>query len=244
MSSIDTLLQSRVATKDSSKIKALARQSAEGSLSGFSGLFRTNELSELEKATLQTILVEHRLGDESIERDLTQLISITSEVKAIHNQATLLHGERIQRAQTLLKHYKEGAFTAWLYQAYGNRQTPYNFLFYFQFFQLLPEDLKTRAETMPRKAIYLLSGRDAPIEKKLDIVRAYTPEQKQQISDIIRSSFPIAVDDKRRGNQKEVIVQHLLKLIKSYKQYAKEINKNGREEIRDMLKTFLTAVEK
>jgi len=244
MSSIDALLQSRVGTKDPSKIKALAKQSAEGSLTGFSGLFKSSELSDIEKATLQAILVEYQSGEENIARDLNQLISITSEVRAIHNQATLLHGERIQRAQQLLKGYKEGAFTAWLYQAYGNRQTPYNFLFYFQFFQLLPEELKPRAESMPRKAIYLLSGRDAPVEKKLEIVRSYTADKKRMISDIIRAAFPLAKDDKRRGDQKEVIVQHLLKLMKGYKQFAEEIDQDGKGEIKAMLRKFLAAVEK
>lgn len=73
-------------------------------------------------------------GEGNLTLDLAELSLITSEVKAINNQAAILHGERIKKAQTLLKSYQEGAFSAWLNATYGNRQTPYNLMQYYEFF--------------------------------------------------------------------------------------------------------------
>ena len=43
--------------------------------------------------------------------------------------------------KTILKNYRDGAFSAWLIATYGNRQTPYNFLQYYELYITLPEHL-------------------------------------------------------------------------------------------------------
>src|SRR6185437_5934673 len=114
------------------------KQSANGNLSSFSGVFSIADLSNHEKSSIETILKDYAIDPENLDDDLAHLISITSEVKAINNQAALLHGERIKKAHTILTRYRDGAFTAWLIAAYGNRQTPYNFLQYFEFCEAMP----------------------------------------------------------------------------------------------------------
>jgi hypothetical protein len=127
MANVNAMLSERLAHKDKpSKIGDLAKKTARGDLSGFSGLFGSAELTQSESDVLNAILSDYATERTNVKKDLSALIAITTEVKAINNQAALLHGERIKRAHDILIHYQEGAFTAWLVATYGNRQTPYN----------------------------------------------------------------------------------------------------------------------
>jgi hypothetical protein len=120
-----------------------------------------------------------------------------------------LHGERIKKAHTILTKYRDGAFTSWLIAAYGNRQTPYNFLQYYEFYELLPKLLRPKLETMPRQAVYTLASRQGPLELKKKIVENYQGETKAVLLDTIREYFPLADQDKRKGNAAEILIQTL-----------------------------------
>ena len=118
MSKFNDLLNLRFKQKavQQPKMTALVERSNNGNLSSFSGVFRVSQLSEKEKADIETILHNFRMKETvDLEADLKALMAITSEVKAITNQAVILHGERIKRAQEIFKNYREGAFTAWLF---------------------------------------------------------------------------------------------------------------------------------
>ncbi|MCI0619341.1 pGP6-D family virulence protein, partial [bacterium] len=133
MSKFNDLLHLRFSKNKDAKEKmtALVERANNGELSSFSGVFRVAQLNDKEKTDIEMILRSYRYSEiDDFETDLKALMAITSEVKAITNQAVILHGERIKRAQDILKKYREGAFTAWLFATYGNRQTPYNFLQY------------------------------------------------------------------------------------------------------------------
>jgi hypothetical protein len=241
MSKIDALLQERMGAQPSQKVKALARQSSEGGLSGFSGLFKVGELSDREKGTLEAILLEYKQNEDDIGHDLQSLISITSEVKAIHNQAALLHGERIKRVQAILKSYRDGAFTAWLYAAYGNRQTPYNFLLYFEFCQALPQEIRAKVDNMPRQAVYALASRQAPIEKKQRFITTYAGQTKREMLELIRTEFPLAKDDKRRSDDGKTLLIQLSKLYHSFRRMKKEIEPETQGQILHLLERFVKA---
>ena len=107
-----------------------------------------------------------RMKSKKLSNDLNHLISLTSEVKAINNQAALLHGERIKKAHQILTRYRDGAFTAWLMAAYGNRQTPYNLMQYYEFCEAMPKQLASKIELMPRQAIYVFASREGEPRKK------------------------------------------------------------------------------
>ncbi len=213
MGKVNELLTKRLKKNDQTptKMSAMAQQSAHGNLTGFSGVFGLSELNDNEKAFLETLLHEYATGKENISGDLTALISITSEVKAINNQAAILHGERIKRAQQVLKKYRDGAFTSWLIAAYGNRQTPYNFLQYYEFYTAIPQSLRPQIEAMPRQAIYTLASREGPLKKKEEIVKNYQGETKNELLSLIRETFPLEDDDKRRKNVVEGLIQNLRK---------------------------------
>jgi Uncharacterised protein family (UPF0137) len=199
MSKVNSFLSERFkqATKKLSKMTNLVELTSSGKLSSFTGVFRVGQLSPKEEEMLQTLLDQYKNEEQEIQADLKKLSDITAEVKAINSQAIILHGERIKKAQLLLKNYRDGAFSAWLIAAYGNRQTPYNFLQYFELYSILPEALKPKLDEMPRQATYSLASRDAPIEQKQEIIANYRGQPKQELLELIRNSFPLSEKDQR-----------------------------------------------
>ena len=201
------------------KMAALVERSNNGELSSFSGVFRISALNELEKSAIASILKSYRCSDaQDIDPDLRALSELTSEVKAIANQAVILHGERIKRAQEILKKYRDGAFTAWLYAAYGNRQTPYNFLQYYEFYTMMPAALHPLIDQMPRQAVYSLASREGTPDRKEAIVKGYRGQPKQELLHLIRMEFPLAEDDKRLPN----LASHALKFLKRARELLKD----------------------
>ena len=95
MAKVNSILDQRMKKPVlSSKMAAMAQQSATGNLTSFSGIFSIVELSEKEKESLSSILNHYanESRESDLHNDLTNLITLTSEVKAINNQAALLHG--------------------------------------------------------------------------------------------------------------------------------------------------------
>lgn len=201
MTKINSILSERLKSQEGQpKMASLAKKSSSGALTSFSGMFGITELSEGEKHELSDLLERFSTIDCNTQQDLKVLSSITLEVKAINNQAALLHGERIQKAQTLLKNYQEGAFTAWMMRVYGNRQTPYNFLQYYEFYLAISKDLHPIVESMPRQVVYTLASRDGSIEKKEMVVKESQGKTKQELLSRIRQAFPLSKHDKRAYN--------------------------------------------
>jgi len=239
---LDSLLEARTETKPSSKMKALALQTQDGSLSSFSGLFKVGKLPEKDVRALESILLEYKEENVDIAGDLTSLSQITSEIKAIHHQAALLHGERIKRADSLLKRYRNGAFTTWLLSTYGNRQTPYNFLVYYEFHEALPEALKLSAAALPRQVIYSLASRKAPQDKKYTFLQHHAGKTKEELLELIRTSFPLASDDARKSETGQAILTNLVKLFCSYQRLKSEIDPDKKKEIKKALTRFLDII--
>lgn len=229
MSKVNDLLFSRLRQKFS-KTTELAEAASKGQLTSFSGVFKVHPISELEQNSLEELLKAYK-GETSvsIERDLHILSGLTSEIKAISNQAAILHGERIKKAQEIFKNYRDGAFSAWLLSTYGNRQTPYNFLQYYEFYLSLPSTLIPKLDEMPRQAVYTLASRDAPLEKKKELLENYKGETKNELLEIIRQTFPLEETDKRREDLTNQAVQLIKKLnrlltLKRYKPTAEDIS--------------------
>lgn len=214
MAKVNNLLAERFkqATQKLSKMTNLAQMATNGNLSSFSGIFRVTPLTEKETESLHSILSSYSDESQDIQSDLNTLISITSEVRAINNQAAILHGERIKKAQDILKSYRDGAFTAWLIATYGNRQTPYNFLQYYELYMALPQQMHSKLDEMPRQAIYALASRDASLEQKKEIINNYKGEGKSEILALIRKAFPLPERDKRRENVAENALLVLIRL--------------------------------
>ena len=210
---LNTLLSERFKKTKKDKVNVLAERSTKGELSGFSGIFNVASLSKQEESDIKKILESHKGKDQETAPDLSDLLAITSEVKAINNQAIILHGERIKKAQTILKKYRDGAFSAWLIATYGNRQTPYNFLQYYNFHTSLAPALKEKAIDMPKQAIYTLASREGDRSKKEALVKNYKGESKKVVLEKIRTIFPLPSKDKRQGNVAQSISKSLERLL-------------------------------
>ena len=220
MSKFHDLLHLRFKQKETQqpKMTALVEKATNGDLSSFSGVFRVTALNEKEKESLESILKSYRQSEfYDVDPDLQALTTITSEVKAITNQAVILHGERIKRAQDILKKYRDGAFTAWLFSTYGNRQTPYNFLQYYEFYTVMPQSLHSKMDQIPRQVIYSLASRSGALEKKEEIVKNYNGQPKQELLQLIRLEFPLSEDDKRHPN----LAAHAISFLKRAREQLK-----------------------
>lgn len=236
MSDVNLLLSKRLNKNEkTSKMAEMAKRSATGNLTSFTGLFNVVDLQENEKALLEALLEEYAIEKSHLSQDLQTLTEITTEVKAISNQAALLHGERIKKAQEILKRYKEGAFTSWLIAAYGNRQTPYNFLQYYEFYYAMPKILHPQIETMPRQAIYTLASRPGALEKKREVVEEYQGETKSELLQLIREFFPLTEGDKRAENLGQTAIRTLSALSRKLNRNKLGITKRQKGEILSLL---------
>ena len=71
MANINSLLQARTKqASNQSKMKALSKQSANGDLTSFSGMFSLVELTLKEKKQLTELLLAHAREGQVIEQDL------------------------------------------------------------------------------------------------------------------------------------------------------------------------------
>ncbi len=244
MTKINNIIAERLKKKEESqdKMSALADRSALGQLTSFAGVFGIADLSAAEKSELEEILRRYAPDDATApDADLRVLVALTSEVKAISNQATFLHGERIRKAQQLLTRYRDGAFTAWLIATYGNRQTPYNFLQYYEFCDAMPKTLRPLIDRMPRQAIYTLASRSGEIEKKKEIVQSYQGETKEELLSTIRHHFPLDQEDGRRedlGARAIASLQKLQALLRQRTPHLTTTQKKRLAELLDNLRAF------
>jgi hypothetical protein len=243
MSKINSLLSERCNPKErSGKMSSLAQKSTEGKLSSFSGIFGFAELSDGEKSNLKDLLERFSKEEQDILRDYQSLIHITSEIKAINNQAALLHGERIKQAQIILKSYQDGAFTAWLLNTYGNRQTPYNLLQYFEFYNAIPLNLRKVVESMPRQAIYTLSSREGSIDEKINIVKRFNGQSKRELLELIRELFPLSEHDKRRQNWGDTTTSTLEALLVNLRKFRPKFSSEQKKSLKQLLEKLQTLV--
>jgi len=232
-------------TSPTNKVAALVERANKGELSSFSGVFRIAALNEKEKETIEFILKSHRSNEFfNIDADFLALSTITSEVKAIANQAVILHGERIKKAQELLKKYQDGAFTAWLYATYGNRQTPYNFLQYYEFYMSMPQSMHPLIDQMPRQAIYSLASRNGSLERKAEIVKNYSGQPKQELLKLIRIEFPLSEDDKRLPNLAAHVINFLKRARETLNNPLCKIQPDERKKIRNILSDLKQLIDK
>lgn len=246
MGKLSALLKERLRAKEKPKTAELAKISGEGHLSSFAGIFGNGELSEKEREHLSLLLQKYTPEGETFPSDFSEICTLTSEVKSIANQAVLLHGERIKKAQTLFKKYREGAFSAWLLATYGNRQTPYNFLQYYEFFQQMPKELHPKIEAMPKQAIYTLASRQGSLSQKEEMVEKYAGETKQEVLTLIRVLFPLNEGDKRREKVGDRIIVSLKKLIDDLEQRPKILPRDEKESalnLTEKLLALLTSCE-
>lgn len=173
------------------------------------GIAITVNLTPEEERQIQKIIVDdYRPGiisEETAVEHVKQLTDITRQIKSISAQSILLHGQRIKEAQEILAHYKDGAFSKWLMATYGNRQTPYSMLRYYELYQNAPVSHKALIESAPKKAVYLLASRDGDLNKKMEILQNHGKSKQSDLVLLIQETFPVAENDQRQPKNSSAI---------------------------------------
>lgn len=221
-----------------SKISGLSELSSTSS--PISGVFKIAPLTVSEKEKVSEILDTHRKGENETTYDFHLLSDLTAEIKAITCQAAILHGERIKKAQNILKKYRDGAFTAWLIAAYGNRQTPYNFLQYYELYRAIPAGLSKKLDEIPRQIAYTLASRTGSLAQKIDLIRRYNGQSKEEMLRAIRSAFPLSLQDKRAHDPARQLIENLRRIER---QMTGSVFSSSEEQKKE-LKLILTAMKK
>lgn len=200
------------------------------------------ELSDQEKASIQKILVDDympgTISEEFVSRHVEQLTNITKQIKCISAQSVLLHGERIKQAQDLLSNYREGAFTKWLMNTYGNRQTPYSMLRYYEFYQSSPKEFRSIIESAPKKCVYLLASREGDHNKKLELIKEHVKSTQSDLLLLIQATFPTQESDKRKPLNAST-VESISKLCKRLENRSKYLSEEDRTEIKKIIDRLL-----
>jgi hypothetical protein len=190
--------------------------------------FITAPLTREEDNAIQLLLIDESSANvavvnDKISNDHKSLVDITTQIRAIERQNVLLHGERIKKAQEILKPYKDGAFTRWLMVAYGNRQTPYRILQYYEFFNSLTSEVKQLMQSMPKKAAYVLAARDGDSDKKIGIIKDHYSDTPENIINIVQEAFPLDPKDGRKKKASDAV------LVESIRSDLKKLAKRKQE---------------
>lgn len=245
MAKINSFLAERLkgSTEKSSKMSQMAEMSSKGSLSSFSGVFQIQPLEQSDKDKIQQLINQFGQDSKSQDKDFEELVQLTSEVKAITAQAAILHGERIKKAQAILKDYQEGAFTEWLLTTYGNRQTPYNFLYYYELYHAISKNLQPKLDNMPRQVVYTLASRQGELALKEAIILEYQNQTKQELIEKIKLTFPLKSEDKRTRKKSSAILAHIDRMQRSIEVLGMHISKEEKKALVQRLKKMIKTVE-
>lgn len=217
-------------------------------VNGFNSVFNVKPLDESEATSIEKLLVENyrpgSMDEDQVAQDVTVLKQLTSEIRAIGRQGTVLMGERVYKAKELLKPYRDGTFTRWLETAFGTRKTGYNALSYFELYKALPkEELRDQFKKIPLRAAYVLASRVGDIEVKSEIIRDFYEARHDEIVNVIQEKLPVPIEDKRVGkNVNDRLVAQLkeiAKKIKKRKISLSDENVNSIEETQELISEIL-----
>ena len=104
MSKFNSLLMGRFRSDPKKeKMSELAARSAEGTMTPFEGVFQVAPISEEEKGSLQSLLEKYQTDETSLAEDLKSLSTLTSEVKAISNQAVICMENGLKKLKTFFE---------------------------------------------------------------------------------------------------------------------------------------------
>lgn len=213
-----------------------------GPINSFRTLFDYKHLPEEESREIEDLLWTHAsheiVAEDQLLRDAEQLQHLTAEIRAISKQGIILLGERIHKAQLILKRYGDGqgAFTQWLVSTFGNRRSAYNMLSYYEFYQILPDQqLKDQLKAMPVQAVYSLASRQGDLDVKFDIVRSYKGQRQKDLLVLIQQRLPLRDADARRAKGDPVPVEGLEKVCQTLETLGAHLDTQHRERIQRVL---------
>ena len=211
--------------------------------------FGSHKLSDEDEEKIRSLVGMRYQVDgidkKKISEDITGLIELSSQIRAITKQSIVLHGERIFRGQEILKGYKRGTFTAWLELTYGNRQTPYNFLYYYILYRELPSKTRKLFQKIPYRIAYMLGSRGGSLDDKIQVIEKNHKKSQKELLILIEEIFPLAHSDQRvRASSSLKLTESALenlKLVCSRKGALNSEVIKRLKQISDILDTILSS---
>jgi chromosome partitioning protein len=121
---------------------------------------------------------------------LKEILELSKIIKSIKAQEVLIVGKAIKKAQTILANYNNGMFSEWLVEMFGNVQTPYNFLRFFELHTLLKERSQKEYLSIPRRAAYKLAKVEGSTEQKEEFISQGKNKNASSLEEEIDILFP------------------------------------------------------
>lgn len=141
-----------------------------------------------------------------------------------------------------MKNYKEGAFTAWLITTYGNRQTPYNFLYYYDLYMSVPRQLQPKLDAMPRQVVYTLAARQGELAMKEALIARFKHQSKQELLEEIKLAFPLKEHDKRNRKLSASVLAAVDRMQRSIEVLGMHVSKEEKKALIKRLKKLIDTV--
>ena len=107
---------------------------------------------------------------------------------------------------------------------------------YYELYNALPKKLQGVVDEMPRQAIYSLSSRSIPYEKKEAFVEQYQGESKTELLEKLRNSYPLAKKDKRNPNKTKGVLGSLKSALHGMKDDRFIPTKEEKDLLHNLLK--------
>ncbi|MEM7175220.1 MAG: CT583 family protein [Chlamydiota bacterium] len=206
----------------------------------------TDKLSETEEKQIENLVSvrykTRQVKKSQVKADVESLLNLSSQIRSITKQSLILHGERVAKGQEILKKYKRGAFSAWLEFTYGNRQTPYNFLYYYNLYRELPTQIKPFYQKIPYKAAYLLGAREGSLEKKIKVIEGNYKAKAKDLLVLIDKLFPLGRGKHEKNESKLKLLDSILINLEVLKVRRESWNSEEKKKLKKISR-LLAALE-
>lgn len=216
----------------------------------FQSMMCINQLDETDSLRIEKILVDNfqpgMLDQYQVSDDALELKRLTSEIKTIGKQGIILSGERVKRAQTLLKNYKNGTFVKWIDFTFSNRKTAYNMLSYFDLYNELPnQETKEQFKKIPMKSAYIIASRTANLNIKKEVINQFHDRSISELNIIIDEKMPLAEGDKRSLKTDNVrLMQILSDAVKKFRQRKNSLTNKEKNQILGLIQVLESIFDK
>lgn len=203
--------------------------------------FGVKPLDMLESNRIEQLLVNNYepslLDEDKVTQHVNEIKNLTSEIKGINKQAILLIGERIFKANQILKNYKDGTFMEWVDSVFDSRKTAYNILAYYELHQSLPIQSKENLKKISPTAAYVIASRKIPLEKKISFVNEYHDLKSQDMMLLIKEMFP-SKNQPTKTSLNLKLINVIQKSIQTLKERKEEINSDEKKLLESIIITL------
>jgi hypothetical protein len=154
-------------------------------------IFKIKDLKPKEIQDIEILLKENstKINNFEFQNDFRNISRITTEIRGVNRMHSIFLGGKIIEARNILEKYGDKTFSKWLELTFGNRRTPYDYIYQYEFFSALSEQYQEIALQMPRSILSIVCKKKLPFEEKLELVANYRGEKKHELVKLIKDKF-------------------------------------------------------